>query len=378
MEMSQLYLQRLEKIKKTIISENDKVTTCFIGTATPPGHMGVSIAEYVANPDKGLDVFISYVNEIDKIAPVDCLNIGYPVKINVGLSLAWLSNIKVPGRELPENSLWQVNEQKIMQESDYDFLINNGYDAFMGKILPQVVDMQELQEMMAYMQNNGFEMAKKYIAADLPIVSGGMSSPPFEMLCGARSMPQFFMDCYKMPDKVKAAMDVMLPHVIQTLIGQAKNANAIGAWVGGWRGASALVSRKIWDNLVWPYMYEIGMALIENDITPVFHLDQSWDRDIERFLEVPAKKCILNTDGMTDLRITRQKLGEHVSLMGDVPAQLLATGNPEEVQDYVISLLNDIGPKGVFLTPGCDAPANAKFENMVASYQATQKFNETL
>ncbi|HCX65039.1 MAG TPA: methyltransferase, partial [Eubacteriaceae bacterium] len=44
------------------------------------------------------------------------------------------------------------------------------------------------------------------------------------------------------------------------------------------------------------------------------------------------------------------------------------------VKDYVNRLLDDIGTEGVFLTPGCDAPANAKFENMVAMYEAGADF----
>lgn len=371
MKPSQLYLERVEKINKTIISENDKVTTCYMGFATPAAHMGVIMADFAGDPDINLDTSLAYINKINKIAPIDCLNMGAGgTKINVGLSMQWLSKIKMPGRELPENSLWQVAEKKIMQEEDYGLVIEKGSDALVQKILPQVLDMRELQEFMEYNQKNGQKNAEKVISNHYPSVNGGGASPPFEMLCGARSMTHFFMDCYKSADKVKEAIGVMLPTAIENMITSVKQAGATGTWVGGWRGASALVSPKIWDTLVWPSLYKMGMACIENDITPTYHLDQNWDRDIERFLELPAQKCILNTDGMTDLRNLRKKLGHHVSIMGDVPSQLLATGTPDQVTDYVNRLLDDIGPQGVFLTPGCDAPANAKFENMVAMYKA--------
>ncbi|WP_019225549.1 uroporphyrinogen decarboxylase family protein [Dehalobacter restrictus] len=372
--MNPLYLERLEKAKKTIVFENDSVTSCYIGTATPPAHMGITMAEYINDQEKGLDIFIDYINEINATAPVDCLNSGYMLKPNIALATAWFSKIKVPGRDLPENSLWQVEEKKVMQDADYDLVIEKGYNGLFEKIFPQVADMAEFQEFIRYNQENGAKDAGKYINAGYPVITASMISPPFEMLCGARTMGQFYMDCYKMPDKVKAALDAMQPDIVNSAVGIGKAAQGVGTWVGGWRGASALVSTKIWEKLVWPYIYDAAITLVDNGLTPIFHLDQNWDRDIERFLEVPAKKCILNTDGMTDLRNAKKKLGDHIAFMGDVPAQLLATGTPEQVSDYVKRLLDDIGTKGVFVTPGCDAPANAKFENMVAMFKAAAEF----
>ena len=170
-----------------------------------------------------------------------------------------------------------------MEDEDYDLLIEKGYDAFMERLLPRVIDMKEIQEFNEYMQKNGERNAKKVIENGYPVVNSGNAAPPFETLCGARSMTHFFMDCYKMPDKVKAAIEAMLPRVIENMINMVKNANGLGTWVGGWRGASAMVAPKIWDELVWPSMYEMGKACLENGIVPNFHLDQNWDRDIERF-----------------------------------------------------------------------------------------------
>lgn len=369
-----LFLERAAKIEKTIMFENDSPTTCYMGGAAPPEHMGMTIAEFANNPDKAVDTSIAYMNEINKLAPLDCVNVANGGFINVILTTLWLSRIKMPGRELPENSLWQVDEKKVMADEDYDLVINQGYPALQQKILPTVLDMKDLAAFMEYNQKFGQINAEKYIEAGYPNVNAAAFSPPFEILCGARSMSQFFMDCYKIPEKVKAAQDAMMPSLIENMLNVVKASGGKACWVGGWRGASALVSPKIWDKLVWPYMKEMGMALIENGIRPCFHLDQNWDRDMERFLEIPEKMSIVNLDGMTDMRRARKILGEHTALMGDVPPQLLATGTPEKVYDYVTSLIDDIGFRGLFVTPGCDAPANAKFENMVAMFKAAKEY----
>lgn len=375
MTASKLYQERLEKVKKTIALENDKPTTCYLGPATPAAYMGVTMAEYVNDLDVNLNTALAYINEINKRTPVDCLNSGaLGIKINVALAMIWLSRTKLPGRELPEDALWQVEEKKVMEDEDYDLLIEKGYDAFMERLLPRVIDMKEIQEFNEYMQKNGEQNAKKIMENGYPVVNSGNAAPPFETLCGARSMSYFFMDCYKMPDKVKAAIEAMLPRVIENMINTVKNANGMGTWVGGWRGASAMVAPKIWDELVWPSMYKMGKACLENGIVPTFHLDQDWTRDIERFKELPAKSFIINTDGMTDLRKARKVLGDHAAFMGDVPPQLLAQGTPEQVKDYVKRLIDDIGPQGLFISSGCDAPANAKFENMVAMFEAANEW----
>jgi len=372
---NQLYQDRAQKIKDTINFENKSVTTCYMGQAAPAAHMGVKMKDFAMNPVINVKTTLDYIKEIDAITSVDCLNMSVNgMRSDHGLPMAWLSKIKMPGRELPDDSLWQVEETGVLNQEDYDIIIEQGYDVVFNRVLPQLLDLNELQESVAYQQQNGQKNAQLFVDANLPAVNSGFASPPFEVLCGGRSMSKFFMDCYKIPDKIEKAIEVMLPGSVQGMLGSVNTNIGNGAWVGGWRGASALVSPKIWNRLVWPGMKALAQALIDNDHIATFHLDQNWDRDIERFLEMPAQKSIINTDGMTDLRKARKILGEHTAIMGDVPAPLLATGTTQEVKDYVNRLIDDIGPKGLFIAPGCDAPANSKFENMVAMFEAANNW----
>lgn len=368
---SKLYEERAQKIKDTVNFKNESVTTCFMGQAAPAAHMGVKMKDFAINPDIMIKTTLDYINEINAITSVDCLNHSVNgMRSDHTLPMAWLSKVKMPGRELPDDSLWQVVETDVLKPQDYDVIIEQGFDTVFNRIFPTLVNMNEFQESIAYQQKNGQKNIELFIDSDLPAVNSGFSSPPFEVLCGGRSMSQFFMDCYKIPDKIENAIEVMLPGSINSMLASVNSFSGNGSWIGGWRGASALVSPKIWNRLVWPGMKAMGLALIENNDIATFHLDQCWDRDIERFLEIPEKKSIINTDGMTDLRKARKILGENVAIMGDVPAPLLATGTTQEVADYVKRLIDDIGPKGLFITAGCDAPANTKFENMVAMFKA--------
>jgi len=125
---------------------------------------------------------------------------------------------------------------------------------------------------------------------------------------------------------------------------------------------------------VWPYFVKAVEALVAAGLTPILHLDQDWNRDLARLRELPAKACILNPDGMTDVRRFKELAGDRMALMGDVPASLFAAGTPEEIRNYVRDLVRDIGPTGLILCPGCDAPINAKPENVEAFVAAGEEF----
>ena len=61
-------------------------------------------------------------------------------------------------------------------------------------------------------------------------------------------------------------------------------------------------------------------------------------------------------------------------MMGDVPASLLVAGTPDDVDKYVCELVELFEGKGLILCPGCDAPINAKPENMEAFVEAAHKY----
>ena len=58
--------------------------------------------------------------------------------------------------------------------------------------------------------------------------------------------------------------------------------------------------------------------------------------------------------------------------MGDVPAEMCAFGTPEEVYNYSMRLIKEIGPTGFIMCSGCDIPFNAQAANVEAMYQAVK------
>jgi uroporphyrinogen-III decarboxylase len=147
-------------------------------------------------------------------------------------------------------------------------------------------------------------------------------------------------------------------------------AKPLGAWVGGWRSASEFLSPKLWRRFVWPYMKKLAELVIELGITPIFHLDSNWGRDLEFFKEMPKGKCLMYPDGATNIFEIKEVLGDHMCINGDVPPALLTVGTEDEVYKYSIRLIKEIGPTGFILGQGCDIPSNAKLANVKAMIAA--------
>ena len=126
----------------------------------------------------------------------------------------------------------------------------------------------------------------------------------------------------------------------------------------------------MWNRFVWPYFRQLVYEVVGQGLIAILHLDSNWDREIERFKELPKGKCILALDGETDIFRAKKILGDHMCIMGDVPAAMLFLKNPETVYDYSTRLIQEIGPEGFILQSGCDIPENAKLENVQAMVAA--------
>lgn len=367
-----LWAQRDARIRKALAFEAvDRVPFTYLGPAYSPASMGMPLSKFCTDPDAALDVTLDALDSLDDVDGINLMVCGlFPCL----LTSLWLSRVDIPGRELPENDLWQVHEAEVMKPEDYDIILDKGWPAFLEYIYPKVHKQDLLEVHNTWMAANYAGVPQRYHERGYATLCCGGTEIPFEALCGARSMSKFFFDCYRQPKKVKEAMDIMQPYFIDVAVQVTSLCGVKGVWVGGWRAASSMVSPKIWNELVFPYYLDLITQLHEHGILSVLHFDQKWDRDLKRFLEFPKGSCALAPDGSTDIRLAREIFGDHIALLGDVPAALLASGTPEGVRAYVRDLIRDLGPRGLIMNSGCDIPFNTPRANMEAFVAATHEF----
>ncbi|MCR4436362.1 MAG: uroporphyrinogen-III decarboxylase, partial [Eubacteriales bacterium] len=349
--------------KKAIALEKpDKTPMQFNGDAFCANHMGVKLSEIAVNTELCITTIINSVNELGDIDVVD-----YGATYAPAVGMYNLSNTKVPGRQLPEDSLWQVDETGTMTEEDYDTILDKGFEAFFNDFTANRlnIDFQEMEEQMG----KAAEAPKRY--AEAGYVNSSTIAPGGEVdyLSGGRTMAKFARDLYRMPDKVYAALDIIHEYNINSLKQQLKNGNAVTGMIAAGRGACDFYSPKIWERVIWKYYKNLADLLIENGVTVQWHMDGNYERGLSYFRDFEKGTCLFCPDGQTDIYKVKEVLGDISCIRGDVPAPLLVLGTPEDVHNYASRLIRDMGP-GFVMGVACCTPPNAKVENVKAMIAA--------
>jgi uroporphyrinogen-III decarboxylase len=353
------------------VERPDRIPIVYQGEAFSPRYMGVSIADYANKPEVAVETTLA---ALDRLGGFDAQNALPGGLIGPMMASLWITRMLVPGRELPDDVVWQADEDEDMKVEDYDRVLEEGWPAVLDSLLPRVLDTDELNSSLSWLEANFADTVAEFRAHGYVPMTGGAVASPFEQLCGARSIQHFYIDLYRRPEIVKKSMRKMLPDIVAGMVDSAQACALPCLWIGGWRSGSGMLSESTWMEFVLPDLKVMAGALVDAGFTPILHFDHDWTRDLVHLRELPARKCILQLDGMTDIRRAKEVLGDHMCLMGDVPPTLLATGTPEDVRIYVRDLIRDVGDRGFLLAAGCDAPVNAKPENMEALCAAGLKY----
>jgi uroporphyrinogen-III decarboxylase len=362
---SPLFRERQERILRAVsLEEVDRTPVVLEYAGFAAKVTGTHLADFLSSPGRAMETMMMAFH---LLGGADAINYG--AYSPYSLCYLWMSKVKVPGVDLPADALWQVVEGELMTAADYDQILSRGWPEFHDDFMRERVFSDVPPERLPSVQPR-LDLRAEWAAHDVPVLSGGDVSLPFELLCGARSLPQFFGDLLAIPDKVQEVMDVIMPHLVGPVCHKANASGLPAVWVGGWRSASNMISRKMWERFVWPYFERGVREVTDSGLIALLHLDSDWTRDLGHFISLPRGKCILATDGMTDLFKAKEILRDHMCLMGDVPASLLAFGTPEDVREYSSRLIRELGPTGFILQSGCDIPTNAKPENVRAMLAA--------
>lgn len=370
MSKEELYQQRLERIRKAVRFEPvDKIPVAPCGNAYWARQQGVLVADYVKDFELACTTNIEAMEALGGVDATQSVIFCPYLPAN-----DWLSEVAVPGDPgMDPNGVWQIMEAELMKPEDYQVILDKGFGAFYQDYCENRLNhhMTKLKPFFDYLPT----AAKRMKEAGIPCICDFLMITPFEYFCGGRSLETFFTeDLMDEPELMDEVFAKTYEYKLAEYGAMMDATHPLGVWVGGWRSNPAMISPAIFDRFVWPHMKGYAELCLSKGVIPIFHLDANWDLQIQRFLELPAKSCIMALDSATDIRRARQILGDHMCILGDVPPQLLAFGKPEEVREYVYSLCRDIGPTGYIVASGCDIPTNAKPENVKAMCDAANSY----
>lgn len=362
----ELYDEHLNRLKDVInMKKTDRVPIVLNADAFCTKNGGGNLSDLVNDVVYGN---MELLKGMQALGDIDSIEI--PGTYPPSMGAFFLSKIKVPGRELPDNMIWQIDEKSYMTEDDYDTIIDKGWNYFFMEYAKKHIP-EGLKEV-EYFSQFAPQIEQNFVDAGIvPLCQGSvMTGAPFGALCPARGISKFLIDLHKIPDKVQAAMDVIEEENEKVLRKQIREVKPLAVFTGGAREAGDFLSLKAFERFSWQYTKRIIDIIAEEGSIAYLHLDMSWDRFINYFLDLPKGKCIFSPDSTTNIFKAGEVLRGHMCFMGDVAPSLLTLGTPDEVYKYARRLIKEFAPQGLIMSSGCSIPPNAKVENVKAMVAA--------
>ena len=209
----------------------------------------------------------------------------------------------------------------------------------------------------------------------IPIQQGGISLAPEVILSLGRTLTKFTLDMHRHPDKIQAVMDAMVDDIINNALANAEATGIPWVHILLTRGSATFYNLKTFERFIFPYIKKMVESYTAAGMMVNLHCDTNWTKNLPYFKELPAGKCIMELDSVTDIFTAKEILGGHMCIKGDVPAPLLSLGKPEEVAVYCRKLIDAVGQGGGFiLSTGCTCPVDAKVENVKAMLDTAREY----
>jgi methylmalonyl-CoA mutase cobalamin-binding domain/chain len=275
----------------------------------------------------------------------------------------------IPGKQLAEDDLYQIDERVLFPREDYDKIAALGWNAYWedhyarisSKSLEKLTMMQTFSNEL-YMQDQ--EICRQQ---GMPILLGAAVDSVLMAFSLCRTLTEFTKDLYQCPDKVEAAMRASCDDIINNAIQICKSNGGKIAFVVLERGSGFYYRLPVFERFEWPFLQRYVDALLAEGLTPWLHFDTDWSMNLPYLKQLPKGKCVCDLDGTTDIFKAKEVLRGHMAISGDVQAALLTVGTPADVEAYCKKLIDEVGDGGGFmLTTGCECPVDVKPENLRA------------
>jgi hypothetical protein len=370
------YTERKQRILSAIALEKpDRVPVMPLLDSFPPRYAGMTQGESYRDKDKSFQAYLKTQKDFGFDAllkpNVDWLHLADrlscpPVKE------------KMPGVDIGEDDLIQVEEIELISRDDYKRIANLGWNGFWKVRYPEMYG-KSLEEARGESSAAALKRFKRETQIckenGIPVMLGANIDSPTMALSMARSLTQFTMDVYEVPDLIEAAAEATAEDLIQTALDTIELTDGLIMWIVMERCSGQLYRLEVFERLLWPHLQKYVDACVSRGITPWFHMDTDWSKNLPYLKDLPKGKCIADLDSTTDIFNAKKVLGGHMCISGDVSATLLSLGNPEEVTEYCDQLIEEIGGDGGFiLTSGCECPIDTKNENLHAMVDAPRNY----
>ncbi len=406
-----LYAERMKRVMDAVgLRQPDRVPTVFFARFWLAREGGISYREAMYDYDRVCEITRRTLLELqpDLYAPPHQLLLLGPVQEAMGYKQQqW------PGHGVGDDVPYQYLDREYMRPEEYDDYLLDPTGFYLSKYLPRAGEafegLEELPEFpalhytrlligsrqfaspgavraFAAMRRTGEEaqrlfehsiaFMKDMARLGFPVVHGAVSISPYDFigdyLRGSRGV---MLDMYRRRDKLMAAMERAGIFIVRQAAAVAKASGNPFVFIPCHWCFDGFMSPEQFRTIYWPPFRKVLLALIEQDLIPVPLWEGDCGSRLETIADIPRGKAVYWFE-RTDLVRAKQVLGDVVCLRGNVPASLLVTGTPGEVDAYCRKLIEEVGKGGGFILDGAiGIPDESRPENVRAMYASVRKYN---
>lgn len=383
----ELFEERTKRINDAIqLRVPDRVPFWFQDLSFfPARYAGISFEEAMYDDNK---LFSAYKKAFVDFEPDMYFNPGHAFHTpGDALETFDCKQLKWPGHGVSPHHPFQFVEGEYMKADEYDAFLDDPSDYTIRTYLPRVIGIFEpirtlppikafllgyfgmplsaafaLPEVAsafesfykggrAILRHNSAVASFQKEMKDLgfPCSSGAITLTPFDVLSDTlRGMRGLMLDMYRQPDNLLAAIEKLLPMLIELAVSAAKTSGNPGVFIPLHRGAHGFMSLKQFETFYWSSLKRLILALIDEGLTPYPFFEGDYTSRLEYLAELPKGK-ILGLFDATDIFKAKEILGDTMCISGMMPLSLLQTGTPQQVKDYTRKLIDVVGKGGGFI-----------------------------
>lgn len=330
------------------------------------------------------------------------------------LDLADSKQLEWPGHGVGDNQPYQYLDREYMTADEYEEILFDPTGFYLRKYLPRVAGgfegLQDFPDLLGstYIRllsagmrgfakpsvRKAFEnlirvgeeaevLAGHHVAwvgrirsHGYPLTNGTIGHAPYDFITDYfRGAKQAMMDLYRRNDKLMALLDKTAIFLSRSMISAARaSGNPIVMIPIHW-GPDNFMSSKQFETFFWPSFRKVMIDLIDAGLIPMPLWEADCTNRLEIIKDVPPGKCIYWFE-RTDMVRAFEVLGDVVALRGNLSPSVLTTGTPDEVDQAVKHLVDNVWNKGgcLLLDGAIGVPDETPIENVHAMFNAARKY----
>jgi hypothetical protein len=199
---------------------------------------------------------------------------------------------------------------------------------------------------------------------------------PFDTISdNFRGMRGAMLDMYRQPNKLMAAIQKLSDLQIRNIASAPYASGFVTTFIPLHRGADGFMSLKQFEKFYFPYLKRLVEALVAKGYTPNVFFEGDYTTRLDYLRDLPKGKVLALFD-RSDMKKTKEVLGGHMCISGNMPSSILQTGTVDDVKKACKWLIDVVGKDGGYIMAPGSSVDEVKPENMKAMIDFTKEYGK--